>query len=378
MSDYYSDLNVSRDASASELKKSYRKLAMKYHPDKNPDNHEAELKFKEISEAYEVLSDATKKARYDRVGHAAYTQKGGGGGGGFGGGAGFDPFDMFSQAFGGGGGGGFDSFFGGGQQANGPSAGADLRYNLEISFDEAVFGAEKEVSINKATSCKRCKGEGAEPGTSKKTCHQCHGTGTVTVSQGFFSTRQHCPTCQGQGVIIEKPCRECHGNGTTKQKDTIKFKIPAGVDTGSRMRISGKGEAGLRGGPTGDLYIVFHVSDHDLFERDGDDIHCEVPLSFTKATLGGQLEVPTIAGVTKIKVAPGTQTGSVLRLKDKGIPSVRGHGRGDHFVHLKIEVPKNLNKEQKEALEKFSSLCGEENSPTGTTFFDKVKNMFQS
>ncbi|MCK5834813.1 MAG: molecular chaperone DnaJ [Lentisphaeria bacterium] len=375
MSDYYSDLNVSRDASASELKKSYRKLAMKYHPDKNPDNHEAELKFKEISEAYEVLSDATKKDRYDRVGHAAYTQKGGGGGGGAGGFGGFE--DIFSQF---GGGGGFDSFFGGGggRSSNGPAAGSDLRYNLEITFDEAVFGAEKEISINKASSCKRCKGEGAEPGTSKRTCNQCGGSGTITVSQGFFQTRQHCPTCQGQGVIIEKPCRECHGSGTTKQKDTIKFKIPAGVDTGSRMRVSGKGEAGQRGGPTGDLYIVFHVSDHDLFERDGNDIHCEVPLSFSKAALGGELEVPTIAGVTKIKVAPGTQTGSVLRLKNKGIPSVRGQGRGEHFVHLKVEVPKNLNKEQKEALEKFSSLCDEENSPTGTTFFEKVKKMFQS
>jgi len=375
MSDYYSDLNVSRDATAAELKKAYRKLAMKYHPDKNPDNKEAELKFKQISEAYETLSDPSKKARYDRVGHAAYTQKGGGGAGagGFGG---FDPSDIFAQAFGGG---GFDSFFGGGgRSSNGPAAGSDLRYNLEISFDEAVFGAEKEITINKASSCKRCKGEGAEPGTSKRTCKQCGGAGTITVSQGFFSTRQHCPTCQGQGVIIEKPCTECHGSGTTKQKETIKFKIPAGVDTGSRMRISGKGEAGLRGGPTGDLFVVFHVSDHDIFERDGNDIHCEVPLSFAKAVLGGELEVPTIAGVTKIKVAPGTQTGSVLRLKGKGVPSVRGHGRGDHFVHLKVEVPKNLNKEQKEALEHFSSLCDEGNSPTGTSFFEKVKKMFKS
>ncbi len=378
MAGYYTDLGVSQDASASEIKKAYRKLAMKYHPDKNPDDKVSEGKFKEISEAYEILSNSTKKAQYDRVGHDAYTRKGGGGGGGGFGGGGFSASDIFSQAFGGGGG-AFDSFFGGGGggQSTGPTGGADLRYNMEITFDEAVFGAEKEISINKAASCGRCKGEGAEPGTSKRTCNQCHGTGQVTVSQGFFSVRQACPSCQGVGQVIETPCRECHGNGTTKQKDTIKFNIPAGVDNGSRLRVSGKGEAGLRGGPTGDLYVVFHVKEHDLFERDGTDIHCEVPLSFAKASLGGELEVPTLSGVTKIKIAPGTQTGSLLRLKAKGVPSLRGGGRGDHFVHLKIEVPKNLNKEQKEALLKFSELCGEENAPQSTGFFEKVKNIFE-
>jgi len=376
--DYYSVLGVARGASADEIKKAYRKLAIKYHPDKNPDNKEAEEKFKEISAAYEVLGDAEKKNRYDQVGHDAFTRKGGGG---FGGGAGgFDPFDIFAQAFGGGGGGGiFDSFFGGGgggRRSNGSVQGNDLRYDLELTFDEAVFGVEKTITIPRATNCERCKGDGCEPGTSKRTCHHCNGSGYVSVSQGFFSVRQPCPSCSGTGQVIERPCRECRGNGQVQKKHDIKINIPAGVDNGSRLRVTGEGEAGLRGGPAGDLYVVMRVREHDLFEREGDHVHCEVPISFTVAALGGEVEVPTISGVTKIKVAPGTQTGAVLRLKAKGIPSVRGRGRGDHFIHLKVEVPKNLSKEQKEALEKFAELCGDDNMPEKSGFFDKVKSMF--
>ncbi len=376
-SDYYSILGVSRNSSADEIKKAYRKLAIKYHPDKNPDNKEAEDKFKEISEAYEVLSDATKKSRYDQVGHDAYTRKGGGG---FGGGAGgFDPFDIFAQAFGGGDGGGiFDSFFGGGGggNRNRPSKGADLRYDLELTFDEAVFGCTKEINITKPTTCDRCSGDGAEPGSSRSTCGRCGGSGSVTVSQGFFNVRQSCPACSGSGQVIEKKCTTCRGQGTVNKSEKIEFKIPAGVDTGSRMRVSGKGEAGNLGGPAGDLYIVFHVQDHDLFERDRDDIHCEVPISFAKATLGGEVEIPTIAGPTKIKITAGTQNGTRQRLRGKGVPSARGGSRGDHYVHLKVEVPRNLNKEQREALEKFAELCGEENQPQSKGFFESVKNLF--
>ncbi len=376
--DFYSILGVARSASADEIKKAYRKLAVKYHPDKNPDNKEAEEKFKEISAAYEVLGDADKRARYDQVGHDAFTRKGGGG---FGGAGGFDPFDIFAQAFGGGGGGGgiFDSFFGGGgsgRSRTGPAQGNDLRYDMELTFDEAVFGAEKSITINRATNCSRCNGDGCEPGTSKRTCHSCGGSGYVSVSQGFFSVRQPCPSCSGSGQVIERPCRECRGNGTVNKSHTVKINVPAGVDTGSRMRVTGEGEAGLRGGPPGDLYIVMHVRDHDLFERDGEDVHCEVPISFTIAALGGEVEVPTISGVSKIKIAPGTQTGSRLRLKGKGIPSVRGRGRGDHFIHLKVEVPRNLSESQREALQKFAEECGDENLPEKSSFFDKVKNMF--
>lgn len=377
--DFYEILGVGRSAGADEIKKAYRKLAVKYHPDKNPDDKEAEDRFKEISQAYEVLSNQEKKAQYDRVGHDAYTRKGGGGG--YGGGAGgFDPFDIFAQAFGGGGGFGggiFDSFFGGGgggRSANGPQQGNDLRYDLEIGFEEAVFGVEKSINIPRTVSCQPCGGKGAEPGTKITTCSTCRGAGQVTVSQGFFSVRQTCPACNGAGQVPEKKCSKCGGEGRVKSRQDIKLNIPAGVNTGSRLRVSGEGEAGLRGGPAGDLYVVMHVKDHPMFEREGDDIHCKVPVDFVTAALGGQIEVPTISGMTKIKVAQGTQNDTVLRLREKGVPSVRGRGRGDHFVHLFVEVPQSLNKEQKELLLKFQESCeSKENLPLVQRFMEKVK-----
>ena len=384
-SDYYSTLGVSQSASADEIKKAYRKLAVKYHPDKNPGNKEAEDTFKGICQAYEVISDTSKRQQYDAVGHDSYTRKGGGGGG-YGGG-GFDPFDVFAQAFGGGGGGGggiFDSFFGGGgggggrRPSNGPAVGADLRHDLEIGFEEAVYGTEKEIKVKRSASCGTCSGSGCAAGSSKSTCRHCGGSGQISVSQGFFSVRQACHYCQGTGQIIEKKCGTCHGEGRVMETGTVKINIPAGVDTGNRLRVTGEGEAGLRGGPSGDLYVVMHVEDHELFQREGDDIVCEVPVDFATAALGGSIEVPTIGGKMKIKIATGTQTGSTLRLRGKGIPSVRGRGRGDQYINILIETPKALSKRQQELLEEFREISKDDVNchPIGTKFFSKVKSMF--
>ncbi len=377
---YYDILTVAKSATQDEIKKAYRKMAVKYHPDKNPGDKTAEEKFKEVSQAYEILGDKDKREQYDRVGHEAYTRKGYGGAGG---GAGFhDPFDLFSQVFGGGGS-IFDSFFGGGggstRNRNAPRAGADLRYDLQIEFEDAVFGAEKTIQIPRADNCSRCKGNGCEPGTSRKTCKKCGGTGQVSMTQGFFSIRQPCTACHGSGEIIEKKCRSCSGAGKVNKKHNIKIKIPAGVNTGSRLRVTGEGEAGTRGGPSGDLYVVLHVGDHNLFEREGDDIICEVPLDFVIAAIGGTLEVPTVSGVAKLKIPAGTQSNSVFRLRGKGIPSLRGYGRGDQHVRVFIEVPKNISSEQKKKLLEFSGCSNKDKDyPITKAFLEKAKKFFKS
>ncbi len=367
--DYYELLGVDRTVNAEELKKAYRKLAVKYHPDKNPNDKDAEERFKEVSAAYEVLSNTTKRRQYDQLGHEAYVNRGRGGGGNV------DPFDIFSQVFGGS---IFDNFFGGGntRSQTGPQRGVDLRYDMEIDFVDAIFGADKSIEIPRAESCERCSGSGCEPGTTKNSCSHCRGTGQVTMTQGFFSVRQPCPYCQGAGERIENPCRECRGEGRVQKRKKIQLHIPAGVDTGSRLRVSGEGEGGVRGGRGGDLYVVIHVRNHEIFTRDGDDIHCEVPIPFTTAALGGQIDVPTVSGTAEINVPPGTQHGGVFRLRGKGVPSVRGHGRGDLLVHILVEVPTNLNALQREKLEEFAQCCDEKSYPSLKDFLKKAKTLF--
>jgi molecular chaperone DnaJ len=369
--DYYEMLGVSRSASQDELKKAYRKLAMKYHPDRNPGDKEAEDKFKEISEAYEVLSDEGKRRQYDQYGHEAFTRKGGGPTSGHN----VDPFDLFSQMFGGGGGGIFDGIFGGGGRS-GPRQGADLRYDLEIDFEEAVFGTEKRITIPQEVACERCGGSGAEAGTGKRTCPRCQGQGQVRVVQGFFSVSQPCPECQGQGEVIENPCRKCHGEGRVNQRKTIPIRIPAGVDTGVQLRVSGAGQAGRRGGPSGDLRVVIHVRSHDIFTREEEDIFCEVPIPFHIAALGGKVKVPTLNGATEIRIPPGTQSGARFRLRGKGIPSLRGHGRGDQHVRVYVEVPTKLDSAQKEKLQEFADVCVDSVHPKWRAFLDKAKRFF--
>lgn len=380
--DYYKLLGVEKGASPEEIKKAYRKMAVKYHPDKNPGNKEAEEKFKEISEAYEVLKDEKKRETYDRFGHAAFSQ--GGGGSGMSGKGGFhDPFDIFREVFSRGGGGDsvFDDFFGGGgggaSRTRGAQAGSDLRYDIEITLEEAAKGTEKEIKYNRLVQCDHCHGEGAEPGSKKTTCTTCRGAGQVVSSSGFFSVRQTCPSCYGSGIKFEKPCTACHGECRIKERTSLKVKIPAGVDTGSKLRSSKGGEAGLMGGPTGDLYLVIHVKDHELFERDGDDLHCTVPIKFTIAALGGTIEVPTMDGKVSLKIPAGTQSGTTFRLKDKGMTSLRGGYKGDQMVKVEVEVPQKLTKTQKEALEHFSKECGDTEHPVEKGFFEKAKKFFE-
>ncbi|MFA4945438.1 MAG: molecular chaperone DnaJ [Lentisphaeria bacterium] len=341
--DFYELLGVPRNASPEEIKKAYRKQALKYHPDKNPGNKEAEEKFKELSAAYEVLSDPPKRQQYDQFGHDAYTRRRGPAGAG----PGMDPYDIFSQVFGGG---IFDSFFGGGGREAADVSGADLRYDLQIDFEEAVFGAEKEIEIPRAEACEHCQGSGCEPGSSRRRCPQCGGSGQVTVSQGFFHIRQRCPQCGGQGEVVEKPCRQCRGEGIVERVKRLQVRIPAGVDTGTRMRLAGEGEAGRRNGRRGDLYVVLHVREHDLFKREGDDLGIDYPLPMLTAALGGTVEIPTLAGAAEITIPAGTQTGTTFRLRGKGVPSPRGQGRGDLLVRMVVEVPKELGKAQRERL----------------------------
>ncbi len=384
--DYYELLGASRQATADELKKAYRKMAVKYHPDKNPGNHEAEENFKKVSEAYEVLKDTDKRAAYDRYGHAAFSGAGGGGGGGGAGGPFHDPFDIFGEVFGqrGGGGGGsgsiFEEFFGGGggggSARGGAQRGADLRYDLEVSLEEAAAGVEKEISFRKPSSCKTCSGSGAQPGSKVVTCATCGGQGQVTASKGFFSIRQACPTCHGSGRSVEKSCSSCGGEGRVNETTKIKVKIPAGVDTGSKLRSGGNGEAGSMGGPGGDLYVVIHVADHDVFERQEENLYCEIPIKFTLATLGGIIEVPTLTGRASLKIPAGTQSGTTFRLKGKGIPSLRGGYFGDQMVRVKVEVPKTLTAQQREKLEEYALACGDADEPMAKTFFDKAKRFF--
>ena len=379
---YYELLGVSRDVSDSDLKKAYRKQAVKYHPDKNPGDKAAEAKFKEISEAYEVLKDGEKRAAYDRYGHAAFKQGGmGNPSGGMGGGmGGQDPFDIFREAFGGGGGGGiFEEFFGGGggQSTGGASHGSDLRYDLEISLEEAAKGTEKEIKYRRPVTCKKCAGSGAEPGSKKVNCNTCRGTGQVTSNRGFISYRQVCPDCQGTGQKIENPCSDCRGEGRVMDSSSVKVRIPAGVSTGSKLRSAGKGEAGQMGGQSGDLYIMIHVKEHELFERHDNDLFCEVPIKFTLAALGGSISVPTLFGKGSLKIPVGTQTGTTFRLKEQGVPALRGGRKGDLLIRVQVEVPTKLTSKQAAKLEDYAESCGDPANPVGESFVEKAKKFFR-
>ncbi len=384
--DYYELLGVEKTATAEEMKKAYRKKAVQYHPDKNPGNKEAEEMFKKVSHAYEVLSDADKRAAYDRYGAAAF-EGGGGvprGPGGMQGGGGFhDPFDIFREVFGqqggggGGGGGIFDEMFGGGGGGGGGGRdGADLRYDLEITLEEAARGVEKEISFRKAAACERCNGSGAEPGSRRTTCPTCRGAGQIRCSGGIITFTQTCPTCGGAGTNVEKPCTACRGEGRVAKNTKLNVRIPPGVDTGSRLRSSGNGEAGMAGGQPGDLYIVLAVKEHELFERQGEDLFCEIPIKFTLATLGGNIEVPTLFGKASLKIPVATQSGTTFRLRSKGMPSLRGGHQGDQLVRVQVEVPTSLTAEQKKILEEFARVSGDANEPTSKTFFEKAKKFF--
>ena len=380
--DYYEVLGVPRDVSADDMKKAYRKLAVKHHPDKNPGDKTAEDKFKEIGEAYDILSDDQKRAAYDRYGHGAFANGGGGGGGG----GGFhDPFDIFREVFGGAGGGGgvFESFFGGGggggrQRRDGPQRGSDLRYGMEITLEEAARGTEREIEYDRQAVCKTCTGSGSASGAGKKTCRTCGGAGQVISSRGFFQIQQNCPDCQGSGEVISDPCKPCSGTGRTKERTKLRVKIPAGIEDGSRLRSGGNGDYGAKGGPAGDLYIVVQVKAHELFEREGDDLHCQMPLSFSTATLGGETTVPTLEGKANLKVPAGTQNGTTFRLRGKGIKILGEERHGDLYVHVQIAVPTQLSAEQRTHLEAFAKSFGETpSSSMEESFFEKAKKFFK-
>ncbi|MFC4618043.1 molecular chaperone DnaJ [Camelliibacillus cellulosilyticus] len=371
--DYYDVLGVDRNASKEEIKKAYRQLARKYHPDVNKDDPSAADKFKEVKEAYETLSDPQKKAHYDQFGHTDPNQ-------GFGGAGGFDGADF------GGFGDIFDMFFGGGSRRRDPNAprqGADLQYTMTIEFEEAAFGKETDIHIPKEVTCKTCHGSGAKPGTTPETCSHCGGTGQLNVEQntpfGRIVNRRVCHYCQGKGKIIKDKCATCGGTGTIKENKKIHVKIPAGVDDGQQIRLSGQGEPGTNGGPSGDLYIVFRVKPHKFFERDGDDIYCEVPLSFSQVALGDEIEVPTLHGHVKLKIPAGTQSGTHFRLKGKGIKNVRGYGQGDQHVTVKVQTPKHLTEREKELFRELESLGGKPPvDEQNDTFFSKVKRAFKA
>lgn len=375
--DYYEVLGVQRGAGEDEIKKAYRKLAVKHHPDKNPGDKGAEEKFKELGEAYEALSDPQRRAAYDQYGHAAFDPRaraGGSRGGGF-----HDPFEIFREVFGGGGGSIFDELFGGERRdPSGPQRGADLRYDLEIAFEEAALGCEKEIALTKLDACDHCDGTGAEPGSSTKVCSTCAGRGQVVSSRGIFSIAQTCPRCEGAGRVIEKPCRSCRGAGRRERTTKVKIRIPAGVDTGARLRSAGNGESGLRGGPAGHLYVVLHVRAHGMLQREGDDLLCEVPISFVQAALGTELEVPTLTGRAQIRIPAGTQSGTVFRIKGRGVKHVQGHGQGDLHVRVQVEVPAQLNAAQRAKLTEFAAMCDEKVNPRSESFFEKAKAFFRS
>ncbi|MCH1917859.1 molecular chaperone DnaJ [Shewanella sp. A3A] len=371
--DYYEVLGVGRDASERDIKKAYKRLAMKFHPDRNPGDKEAEAKFKEVKEAYEILTDDQKKAAYDQYGHAAFEQ-GGMGGGGFGGGS-ADFSDIFGDVFG--------DIFGGGRRGGGQrqaARGSDLRYNLELSLEEAVRGVSRELRIPTLATCDVCSGSGAKKGTSATTCGTCHGAGQVQMRQGFFAVQQTCPTCHGRGKIIKDPCNKCHGDGRVEKSKTLNVKIPAGVDTGDRIRLAGEGEAGEFGAPAGDLYVQVTVREHPIFVRDGNNLYCEVPISFAKAALGGEIEVPTLDGKVNLKIPAETQTGRMFRLRGKGVKSVRSSAIGDLLCKVVLETPVNLSDKQKALLQEFeATLSGEarKHSPKAEGWFDGVKKFFQ-
>jgi len=362
--DYYEILGVSPDASPEEIKKAYRKLAHAHHPDKNPGDTSAEERFKEIGDAYAVLSDAEKRESYNRFGTA------GRGAEGFGD---FDPGfgSIFDDIF--------EGFFGGraGRSTRSAHRGADLRYNLEIRFEDAASGVEKEIVIPRLETCATCRGSGAKPGSQPVVCKTCRGTGQVRFSQGFLTVSQTCSRCRGEGRIVEHPCAACRGLGQTKADRTLTVKVPAGVETGTRLKLAGEGEAGVRGGGPGDLYVVIVVKEHPLFTRQGDDIYCEVPVSFTQAALGAQIDIPTITGKTTLKVPPGTQTGAEFRVRGKGFPNVRGYGHGDLLARIFVEVPTHLTAKQRDVLEQYAKLENGEGSPLVQGFWDKVKTLFE-
>src|ERR1700731_3501860 len=373
--DYYEVLGVERTATVEQVKRAYRKLAVQFHPDKNPDDPHAEEKFKELGEAYDVLMDGDKRAAYDRFGHAAFEQ-----GGGFRGGF-HDPFDIFREVFGGGGGGIsggiFETFFGGGAgRGEDRKRGGDLRYDMQITLEEAAFGAEKEIEVRKLHICDKCGGTGAESGSRSINCPICGGRGQVISSRGFFQVSQTCPRCRGVGQIVEKPCRECDGEGRVEKLSRIKLKIPAGITDGSRLRSPRNAEAGIRSGPPGDLYVVVHVQEHKIFQRDEDNLYCEVPIPFTLATLGGEVPVPTLEGKANLKVPAGTQSGQMFKLRGKGVVHVNGREHGDLLVRAMVEVPTQLNAEQRAKLQEFADLCGEENTPLRKSFFERAKEFF--
>lgn len=368
--DYYEVLGIAKDASADEIKKAYRNLARKYHPDVNQDDQDAEKKFKEVKEAFDVLSDPQRRAQYDQFGHAA--EEGGFGTGGFGQGD-FSGFGGFEDIF--------DQFFGGAtrtRRPTGPQRGNDLRYDLQISLEEAALGLETKINIPRAENCDTCGGSGAKPGTQPETCSHCHGTGQQQVARntafGRFVSVQTCEACGGTGTLIKERCPDCHGNGRVQRERKIEIKIPAGVDTGSRLRVSNEGEAGTRGGPPGDLYVVIHVRPHKTFVRQGDDIIVEVPISFAQATLGTELEVPTLTGKARLKIPEGTQTGTSFRLRGKGIPRLRGYGQGDQHVKVVVKIPKKLSNKQKELLREYAKLAGEDVAAEEKGFLNKMKD----
>ncbi len=372
--DYYKVLDVARNATEAEIKKAYRRLAMKHHPDRNPDDHSAEEKFKECKEACEVLIDAQLRATYDQYGHAGLEAARGGGGG-----RGFDASDMFSQAFGE----VFGDLFGsGGRRGGGEQVfrGADLRYALELDLHQAVFGDKVDIEFASLGECETCNGNGAAKGSRPVTCATCGGHGQVRVSQGFFSIQQACPHCRGRGQTVSEPCDTCYGQGRVRRSRTVNVDVPAGVDSGDRIRLSGQGEAGRNGGPAGDLYVEIQVREHPIFERDGAHLSCEVPISFATAVLGGEVEVPTLDGQVRLKVPPETQSGKVLRLRDKGVKPVRGGSRGDLFCRVAVETPVNLDAAQRKLVEKLeASLRGDpgRHSPRGQSWFDGVKTFFE-
>ena len=367
--DYYEVLGVEKGATDAEIKKAFRRIAMKFHPDRNSDDKNSDEKFKEAQEAYEILGDEEKKSAYDRFGHAGVDGNSGGGGGG----AGFgDVFgDVFGDIFGGGGGRGGRS---------GPARGSDLRYDLQLDLEDAVKGKTVQIDVPTLSACEPCDGSGARKGSSPVTCDTCGGAGQVRMSQGFFSVQQACPKCRGRGQMISDPCGECHGQGVKEERKTLSVKIPAGVDTGDRIRLAGKGEAGPQGGPTGDLYVQMHVRDHAIFDRDGANLHCEVPISFAQAALGGELEVPTLSGKVKLKIPAETQSGKLFRLRGKGVDPVRGGPVGDLLCRVILETPVNLSVEQKAFLQDFDkSLAGNsKHSPRTNSWFDGVKKFFDN
>jgi len=377
--DYYDVLGVARTASDTDIKSAYRKLAMKYHPDRNPGDHAAEEKFKEAAEAYAVLADADKRSAYDRFGHAAVSGAAGAGG--------FDPSvfqdfdfaDILGNMF------GFGDLFGNARRRGGPQRGADLRYDMEISFEESARGAETNIQIPRQEGCETCHGSGAEPGSSPATCPQCRGQGQVRFQQGFFTVARTCPQCRGAGKIITKPCQTCRGAGRITKERKITVKIPPGIATGQQLRLQGEGEGGSAGGPPGHLYVVVHVQDHEFFRRDGNNLFCEIPVNFTTLALGGEVLVPTLDEPETVKVPDGTQTGTTLRLRGKGMPDVNGRGRGDLFATVHAQTPKKLTKEQRHLLEQLAKVLPKdkfEPRPLGEreqderNIFDRVKDMF--